>query len=99
MSAGAATIVSRVVIRDMFAGSEAQRLMAQVMMIFSVAPAIAPILGGWLLLLGDWRWVFAGVGSYGLVVLVATMRLPETLLRVARPPLQVGSLLGALGRE
>src|SRR5690625_6147389 len=48
MSAGAATIVSRVVIRDMFAGSEAQRLMAQVMMIFSVAPAIAPILGGWL---------------------------------------------------
>src|SRR5690625_3799690 len=34
MSAGAATIVSRVVIRDMFAGSEAQRLMAQVMMIF-----------------------------------------------------------------
>ncbi len=59
-SAGAATIVSRVVIRDMFSGAEAQRLMARVMMIFSVAPAIAPIVGGWLLLLGDWRWVFAG---------------------------------------
>src|SRR5690625_5450978 len=77
MSAGAATIVSRVVIRDMFAGSEAQRLMAQVMMIFSVAPAIAPILGGWLLLLGDWRWVFAGVGAYGLAVLGASVRLLE----------------------
>src|SRR5699024_5995860 len=50
----------------------------------------------WLLLLGDWRWVFAGVGTYGLAVLVATTRLPETLPREARTPLQIGSLLGAL---
>lgn len=96
MSAGAATIVSRVVIRDMFSGAEAQRLMARVMMIFSVAPAIAPIFGGWLLLLGDWRWVFAGVGLYGLVVLVATTRLPETLPPEQRTPLRVGALLGSL---
>src|SRR5690625_1830980 len=53
MSAGAATIVSRVVIRDLFAGPEAQRLMARVMMIFALAPVVAPMLGGWLLLLGD----------------------------------------------
>ena len=52
-SAGAATIVSRVVIRDLFEGAEAQRLMARVMMIFALAPVLAPILGGWLLLLGD----------------------------------------------
>ncbi|MGO2310842.1 MFS transporter [Brachybacterium tyrofermentans] len=96
MSAGAATIVSRVVIRDMFSGSEAQRLMAQVMMIFSVAPAVAPIFGGWLLLLGDWRWVFAGVGVYALLVLVLTVRLPETLPPEARTPLRVRSLLGSL---
>lgn len=96
MSAGAATIVSRVVIRDMFTGSEAQRLMARVMMIFSVAPAIAPILGGWLLLLGDWRWVFAGVGVYGVLVLLLTLRLPETLPREARTPMRVGALLGSL---
>mgnify|MGYP003783869201 CR=1 FL=1 len=96
MSAGAATIVSRVVIRDMFAGAEAQRLMAQVMMIFSVAPAIAPICAGWLLLLGDWRWVFAGVGLYGLVVLLLATRLPETLPPEARTPLRVRSLMGSL---
>src|SRR5699024_98730 len=96
VSEGAATIVARVVIPDLSARSDAQRLMAQVMMIFSVAPALAPILGGWLLLLGDWRWVFAGVGTYGLAVLVATTRLPETLPREARTPLQIGSLLGSL---
>ena len=55
VSAGAATIVSRVVVRDLFSGAEAQRLMARVMMIFALAPVIAPVLGGWLLLLGDWR--------------------------------------------
>ncbi len=96
MSAGAATIVSRVLIRDMFSGSEAQRLMARVMMIFSVAPAVAPILGGWLLLLGDWRWVFAGVGLYGVVVLILTTRLPETLPPEERSPMRLGSLLGSL---
>ena len=96
MSAGAATIVSRVVIRDMFSGAEAQRLMARVMMIFSVAPALAPILGGWLLLLGDWRWVFAGVGLYGLVTLGLTVLLPETLPREQRTPLRIGAVLGSL---
>ncbi|MGP9537285.1 MFS transporter [Brachybacterium sp. AOP43-C2-M15] len=96
MSAGAATIVSRVVIRDLFAGAEAQRLMAQVMMIFALAPVVAPMLGGWLLLLGDWRWVFAGVGLYGVVVMVLTALMPESLPKEARIPLRVGSVVGAL---
>ncbi|WP_245822401.1 multidrug effflux MFS transporter [Brachybacterium avium] len=96
MSAGAATIISRVVIRDLFDGPEAQRLMARVMMIFAVAPAIAPIIGGWLLLLGDWRWAFAGVGIYGTVVLALTLTLPETLPAADRTPLRVRSLLGSL---
>lgn len=96
VSAGAATIVSRVVIRDLFAGAEAQRLMAQVMMIFALSPVIAPMLGGWLLLLGDWRWVFAGVGIYGVVVMVATALMPESLPKENRIPLRVGSVVGAL---
>ena len=96
MSAGAATIVSRVVIRDLFDGAEAQRLMARVMMIFALAPAIAPIVGGWLLLLGDWRWAFAGVGLYGMVVLALTLTLPETLPPEDRTPVRVRSLLGSL---
>ena len=97
-SAGAATIVSRVVIRDLFEGAEAQRLMARVMMIFALAPVLAPVLGGWLLLLGDWRWVFAGVGIYGVVVLVLTAMMPESLPREHRTPLRLGSVVGALWR-
>ena len=96
VSAGAATIVSRVVIRDLFAGAEAQRLMARVMMIFALSPVIAPILGGWLLLLGDWRWVFAGVGLYGVLVMVLTAMMPESLPPEARTPLRLGAVLGSL---
>src|SRR5699024_1402172 len=96
VSAGAATIVSRVVVRDLFAGAEAQRLMARIMMIFALAPVIAPVLGGWLLLLGDWRWVFAGVGLYGVLVLGVTALLPESLPQEARLPLRRGAVLGSL---
>ena len=96
VSAGAATIVSRVVVRDLFAGAEAQRLMARIMMIFALAPVIAPVLGGWLLLLGDWRWVFAGVGLYGVLVLVLTALMPESLPKEARIPLRIGAVIGSL---
>ncbi|NHA01913.1 multidrug effflux MFS transporter [Nocardioides sp. W3-2-3] len=46
LSAGGATIVSRTVIRDLFEGATAQRLMSRVAVIFGIAPAIGPIIGG-----------------------------------------------------
>lgn len=95
--AGAATIVSRAVIRDLYSGAEAQRLMSQVMMIFAIAPAVAPVIGGWLLLVGPWRGIFWFVGGYGVLVALATARvLPETLPPQARQPLRVGALLSGL---
>ena len=51
---------------------------------------------GWLLLLGDWRWVFAGVGLYGVLVLVLTALMPESLPKEARIPLRLGAVLGSL---
>ena len=46
MSAGAGMVVSRAIIRDLFPPSEAQRVMSQVTIYFGVAPAIAPMVGG-----------------------------------------------------
>ena len=95
--AGAATIVSRVVIRDLFAGAQAQKLMSQVMMIFSIAPAIAPIVGGWLLTVGQWPLIFWAVAGYGLLLIVAVaFLLPETQLPENRQPLHPSSILRAL---
>ena len=96
-SAGAATIVSRAVIRDMYDGAEAHRLMSQVMMIFSVAPAIAPVAGGLLLAWGPWPLIFWAIAGYGVAIAVLTaVVLPETLPAQDRHPLRIGSVLSGL---
>ncbi len=95
--AGAGQIISRALIRDLFSGAAAQKLMAQVAMIFSIAPAVAPIVGGWLLRLGPWRFIFWALCVFGvlLAALVAT-RLPETLDPADRVPMKVGSIFSGL---
>ena len=73
-------VVGRAIIRDRFQGAEAQRLMAQVTLVFSIAPAIAPIIGGALLNTLGWRSIFWILLLWVLIVLVwSTRYLPETL--------------------
>ena len=94
---GGGVIVSRTIIRDVFEGAQAQRLMSRVMMIFSVAPAIAPILGGLLLQLGPWEllfWFMACLGA--LLVVVVAVALPETHPAERRIPFNVRSLATSL---
>lgn len=96
-SAGAATIVSRAVIRDLYSGPEAHRLMSQVMMIFSIAPAIAPVAGGLLLGWGPWPVIFWAMAGYGVAIALSTaVVLPETLPREDRHPLRVRQVLTGL---
>jgi phosphatidylglycerol:prolipoprotein diacylglycerol transferase len=59
LATGAGIVVSRAVIRDMFPPADAQRVMSQVTLFFGVAPAIAPIIGGFLFggLACKWRKV------------------------------------------
>ncbi len=99
LAAGGGVIVSRTVIRDVFDGPEAQRLMSIAMMIFGVAPALAPIIGGLLLQLGPWSVVFWFLAAVGLALSTATLALlPETHPVERRIPLRVGALLQGLVR-
>lgn len=95
VSAGVGMIVGRAVIRDLFQGHEAQRLMSQVSMIFGIAPAIAPIVGGWLLATGaGWPSIFWFLVAFSSVLLVAALAwLPETHPPQARRPLRPRPLL------
>ena len=96
MSAGVGMIVGRAVIRDLYHGADAQRLMSQVSMIFGIAPAIAPIIGGWILLSGaGWPLIFWFLVVFSTLLLAATARwLPETHGPAARVPLSPRTLLG-----
>lgn len=97
LSAGAGQIVSRAMVRDMFSGDRAQKVMAQIAMIFGLAPAIAPIVGGWLLLFGDWRGIFWFLAALGTALLVVVaVALPETHPEADRTPLQLGPLARGL---
>ncbi len=79
LSAGVGLIVGRAVIRDVLHGDDAQRLMSQVTMIFGIAPAIAPIIGGWILGWSDWPAIFWFLVAFSLALLLATwLALPET---------------------
>jgi len=79
LSAGVGLIVGRAVIRDLYQGDDAQRVLSQVSMIFGIAPAIAPIIGGWLLGWGRWPLIFWFLAAFSLALLLAVWRwLPET---------------------
>jgi len=79
LSAGVGMIVGRAVIRDLYHGHDAQRLMSQVSMIFGIAPAIAPVIGGWILGWSHWSAIFWFLVAFGLVLFCAVWRwLPET---------------------
>ena len=95
--AGAGTIVGRTVVRDLFHGEQAQRVMAQISMIFAVAPAAAPIFGGWLIGIAHWRMIFWALMGMALVLALATATLlPETHPAERRSPLRVSALVAAV---
>lgn len=94
MSAGAGLVVGRAIIRDLFAPTEAQRMMSQVTLFFGVAPAIAPIIGGVLVEHTSWHaifWFLVGVSA--LLFVTAWRVLPETLPRAERHPFELRPLL------
>ena len=85
VAAGAGLVIGRAIIRDLYAGAEAQRLMSRVTMIFGIAPAIAPIIGGWLHTWFGWRAIFIFLALFGALLFVFCARyLPETLPHAAR---------------
>lgn len=93
LSAGAGQIVGRAIIRDLYEGPAAQRLMSTISMMFTIAPAVAPIIGGWMLGLGHWRWIFWFLAIWAFVLFAASAwRLPETHPPERRVPFSVGEI-------
>jgi DHA1 family bicyclomycin/chloramphenicol resistance-like MFS transporter len=93
ITAGAGIVISRAIVRDLYDGAAAQRLMSQITMMFALAPAVAPVIGGWLQILFGWRSVFAFlVVSTGALWFACWKLLPETLPSEKRQSLRPGYL-------
>lgn len=93
VSSGAGIIVGRAIVRDLRDGPDAQRLMSQISMIFTIAPAIAPIIGGWILGWSNWQMIFWFLVAFAAVLMLVTaFALPETHPAPLRLPFSAGSL-------
>jgi DHA1 family bicyclomycin/chloramphenicol resistance-like MFS transporter len=94
MSSGTGMVAGRAMIRDIYPGHQAQRVMAMVTMIFGLAPAVAPILGGWLEIRFGWRSIFVFLMLFAALLYVSCYRrLLESLPPSKRQPLSVRPLL------
>ncbi len=99
LGGAALMVVPRAIIRDISTGNEATRLMAAVMLVFSVSPMLAPLVGAGLLSIASWRWIFlilllASAASVSLLALAQ----PETLPPSQRQRFNLTETLSAAQR-
>jgi len=93
MAAGIGPTVARAVVRDLFDGANAQKLMSSMFLVFSLAPAAGPIIGGWIHVALGWRWVFGMLAVLGVgLIVTCSLLLPETHPRAQRSRFHVGEL-------
>ncbi len=93
LSAGAGLIVGRAMVRDCFEGAQAQRVMSLISLIFGVAPALAPIVGGAIFVRFGWQAIFVFLALYAaLLWLLCVFALRETHPADRRMPIQARAL-------
>jgi len=84
------------IVRDRYEGRTMARVMSFSFLVFLGVPILAPSLGQLIMLVGPWRWIFAGLGLVGVALIVwASLRLPETLKPEDRLPIRVDRLASA----
>jgi DHA1 family bicyclomycin/chloramphenicol resistance-like MFS transporter len=93
VGAGAGNVVARAMVRDLYSGATAQKVMATIQIIFGIAPAIAPMVGG--LLLGiSWQAIFIFLIIYSVLITIFSVNfLPETISKQNQLPFNLKSVL------
>ena len=95
LSAAAGSVVISALMRDTYSKEEFSRMMSFVMLVTTIAPLVAPIAGGWLLLAWDWHAIFWVISGAALVttVLVVT-QIKETLPKEKRQKFNLRTTTG-----
>jgi DHA1 family bicyclomycin/chloramphenicol resistance-like MFS transporter len=98
IGAAACAITPRAIIRDLHTGIEAARLMSTVMLVFSVAPILAPMVGSSVIIPFGWRAVFGVITLLALLgIALVAFALPETLAPEKRKKLGVAAMAASFG--
>lgn len=90
----AAAIVIQALVRDMFDKDDFARTISFITLVMTIAPLIAPMIGGYLAIWLGWRSIFWAIAAFTIVVIVLVLIIiPETLPEKNRHPLRLGSSL------
>ncbi len=94
----AGMVIPRAIVRDLYTGHEAAKLMALLMLVMSVSPILAPLAGSLVISLWSWREVFAALAVVAVACLIMTIvQLPETHPAERRLGKTLGSAFGSYG--
>ncbi|MFJ4538128.1 multidrug effflux MFS transporter [Streptomyces tibetensis] len=97
LAGAAAIVIARAVVRDLYDGMAMARFFSTLMLISGVAPIVAPLIGGQVLRVTDWRGVFVVLTAIGVLIgVLVWTRLPETLEPAERHGGGVGEALRAM---
>ncbi|MFP3382901.1 multidrug effflux MFS transporter [Tritonibacter sp. SIMBA_163] len=97
LGAAAPRVVAIAIVRDLYVGRDMARIMSLVMMIFTLVPAFAPLLGTGIIAISDWRGIFAAFAIFSVITVVwMGFRLVEPLKKEDRRPLRLPQMLAAL---
>lgn len=97
LGAAAVMVVPRAIVRDLYTGHAATRLMATIMLVISVSPFLAPLAGALILQAFGWRAIFAVLtGAAALSMALAWLAQPETLPPERRQPVSARVLLATM---
>ena len=98
VAACGSVVLARTMVRDLAEKDQAARAMSLMMACTSIAPMLAPLIGGQILWFLGWRAIFVVLAAIGLIALLLTwFRLPETLRPEYRQPLVLSSILSRFG--
>lgn len=93
MAGATGVVLSLAIVRDLYEGTELARVLGSLMLVFGLAPVLAPVIGGQILRFTSWRGVFWVLAAIGLVLLAGSWFLPETLPPGRRTPPRFRQLL------
>src|ERR1700733_15155889 len=79
MAGAGGVVLSLAIVRDLYTGTELARVLGSLMLVFGLAPVLAPVIGGQILRFTSWRGVFGVLAAIGLVLFLLAAFLPETL--------------------
>lgn len=97
VGASAGVVLSRAMVRDLYAGHRAAQMLSTLITVMAIAPLVGPIAGGQILALAGWRAIFWTLVAIGLLTLAALFTLPETLPTGRRNRETLGRVLVGYG--